>query len=48
MKKELSVFDKHQIKIAKETLKMSEVGARIMGGMTHDQAKEILKKLKKV
>jgi hypothetical protein len=40
----MTVFDKHQIAIAKKTLKMSDVGARIMGGMTKDEAREILKK----
>ena len=44
MKKQLSVPEKHQIKIAKDTLKMSDVGAMIMGGMTKPEAKEILKK----
>ncbi|GAG28400.1 unnamed protein product [marine sediment metagenome] len=38
-----SVGEKHQLKIAKSTLKMSEVGARIMGGMTHKEAREIIK-----
>ena len=44
MKKTLSVFDKHQLNIARKTLKMSEIGARIMGGMTHEEAREIIKK----
>ena len=42
--KQLSVFDKHQIKIAKSTLKMNDVGALIMGGMTKDEARAILKR----
>jgi hypothetical protein len=42
--KNLSVFDKHQLKIAKQTLKMSDVGAKIMGGMTKEEAKNIIKK----
>lgn len=42
MEKQLSVFDKHQLKIARDTLKMSDVGARIMGGMTKDEAREII------
>ena len=29
------VADKHQLKIAKDTMRMSCVGARIMGGMDH-------------
>lgn len=43
----LSVFDKHQIVIAKKTLRMSDVGARIMGGMTKAEARTILKKFGK-
>lgn len=41
---DLDVPTQHQIKIAKKTLTMSDVGARIMGGMTREEAKEILKK----
>ena len=44
-KKEVKdIFAYHQIKIAKSTLKMSDIGARIMGGMTKDEARDILKK----
>jgi len=43
-RKNLSVPDKHQIRIARDTLKMSDAGARIMGGMTKDEAREILRK----
>lgn len=42
--KTLSVFDKHQIRIAKDTLKLSDVGARIMGGMTKDEARNLLRR----
>jgi hypothetical protein len=42
--KELSVFDKHQLNIARKTLKMSDEGARIMGGMTKEEARKIIKK----
>jgi len=41
-----SVFDKHQIAIAKATLKMSDEGALIMGGMSKDEARKILQKHK--
>lgn len=41
----LSVFDKHQLKIAKDTLKMTDFGALIAGGMTKDQARAIIYKL---
>lgn len=40
-----NVFDKHQKRIAKSTLKMSNVGARIMGGMTKEEARRILSRL---
>ena len=43
----MNVFDKHQLKIAKRTLKMSDVGAEIMAGMTKIEAREIIKKLTK-
>lgn len=42
--KNIDVFDKHQIAIAKKTLKMSDIGAKIMGGMTKSEARQILKK----
>ena len=41
----MNVFDKHQLRIAKDTLKMSDAGALIMGGMTKDQAWKIIQKL---
>jgi hypothetical protein len=37
------VFWNHQVKIAKATLKMSDEGALIMGGMTKPEAREILR-----
>ena len=42
-----SVFDKHQLKIARQTMKMTDAGASIMGGMTKAEAKKILAKAKK-
>jgi len=45
MSRELSVFDKHQLNIARKTLRMSNVGAKIMGGMTKEEAREIIKRL---
>jgi hypothetical protein len=39
-----TVPEQHQIKIAKQTLKMSDVGAQIMGGMTKEEAREVLRK----
>ena len=44
-KRELSVPEKHQLKIARDTLKMSDVGAMIMGGPSKEQAREIIKRL---
>jgi len=44
LKANLSVFDKHQIAIAKKTLKMNDVGVLIMGGMTKEEARAILRK----
>ncbi len=41
----LDVPQQHQLKIARATLKMSELGARIMGDMTHDQARKIILEL---
>ena len=43
--RELLVPEKHQLRIAYDTLKMNDVMARVMGGMTKDEAKEIIKKL---
>ncbi len=42
MKKELTIFDKLSIKIAKQTLSYSDVGAKIMGGMSKREAREVL------
>ena len=41
----LSVPEQHQLNIARKTLKMSDVGARIMGGMTKEQARDVIKRL---
>ena len=41
----LSVFDKHQLKIARDTLKLSDVGALILGGMTKQEAVKVIKNL---
>jgi hypothetical protein len=39
----MQVFDKHQINIAKQTLRLSDIGAHIMGGMTKPEAVLLLK-----
>ncbi len=41
----LSVPEQHQLKIARRTLEMSDVGARIMGGMTKAEARAFIKKV---
>jgi hypothetical protein len=38
------IFLKHQLAIAKSTLKMNDVGAMVMGGMSKDEARELLRK----
>jgi len=43
-KSHLSTPEKHRLKIAKRTLAMSDAGARIMGGMTKDEARALLAK----
>lgn len=42
---ELTVPEKHQLKIAKKTLKMPDAMVGIMGGMTKEEARKIIKKL---
>jgi hypothetical protein len=36
------VFEQHQLRIARDTLKLSDVGARILGGMTKEEARHII------
>jgi hypothetical protein len=38
----LSVPEQHQLKIAKQTLRYSDIGAMVMGGMTKPQARNFL------
>lgn len=38
----MDVFDKHQVAIAKKTLRLSDIGAAIMGGMNKATARRIL------
>ena len=44
-KKELSVFDRHQLKIARDTLRMSDAGAAVMGGMNKAEARAFLRRI---
>ncbi len=39
----IDIFKKHSIEIAKRTLKLSDVGAIILGGMTKEEAQKVLK-----
>lgn len=41
----LTVPQKHQLKIARQTLKLSDAGALIMGGPTKEEARRIIKTL---
>ena len=44
-KSRLSVFEHHQLQIAKKTLGYSDTGAFIMGGMTKPQARAFLRSI---
>ena len=44
-KHELSVPQQHQLKIAKATLRLPDVGARLMGGLTKDAARDFLRSI---
>ena len=44
-RKKLDVFEKHQLKIARRTLEMSDIGTMVMGDMTKKEAREIIDKL---
>lgn len=41
----LSVFDRHILKIARDTLKMSDAGALIMGGPTKQEARASIERI---
>jgi hypothetical protein len=41
----VNVFETHQKRIALATLRLSKAGAVVMGGMTHKEAVQYLKKL---
>ena len=38
----MDIFQGHQFKIAKDTLRLSDIGARVMGGMTKAEARDFL------
>ena len=41
----MDIPDKHYLKIARSTMKLHCLGAKIMGGMNHIQAIEVIKRL---
>lgn len=41
----LTIPERHQLRIARDTLRMSDAGARIMGGPTKEEAREIIERL---
>jgi hypothetical protein len=43
MSREMDIPTQHQCKVARDTLRMSDAGAAIMGGMTKVQAREVLR-----
>lgn len=43
--RKLTIPERHQLKIARDTMKMSDVGALIMGGPTKDEARGIIRRL---
>jgi len=46
-KSQLSVFEKHQLAIARKTLTYSDTGAFIMGGPTKKESRAFIAKMKK-
>ena len=45
--KKLTAIEKHQLAIAKKTLKITDLAVELLGGMTKKEAKEIIKKYSK-
>jgi hypothetical protein len=43
--KSLTVWEKHQLAIAKKTLKMHDLAVKVLGGMTKEEAREIVARL---
>lgn len=44
-RKKLTTPEKHQLKIARQTLGYSDAGAQIMGGMSKEEARKVIKRL---
>jgi hypothetical protein len=45
MRHKLTVPEKHQLKVARQTLRMNDSFARIMGGPSKDEARDIIERL---
>lgn len=45
IQEEEPVWQRHQRRIAVQTLKMNDAGAAVMGGMSKEEAREFLKKV---
>ena len=45
IKRKLSVFDKHQLRVARDTLSMPDAMIGVMGGPTRQEAIEIFSRL---
>ena len=41
----LTVAEQHQLRIARQTLKMNDTMLAVLGGMTKEQAREVIKRL---
>lgn len=44
-KRELSVPEQHQLKIARQTLKYNDVFVNVLGGMTKEEARNVIERL---
>jgi len=47
MKRKLSVFDTHRLKIARDTLKMPDEIANVLGGMNKAESRAFINKMKR-
>lgn len=45
MRPALSVPQQHQLRIARQTLRLSDLGARILGGPTKEEARRTIQEL---
>lgn len=47
MGRKLSIPEQHQLRIARKTLTMSDIGASIIGGPSKEEAREIIRRLRR-